>query len=109
MLIVAGIRMSRGEVLALASILSRDGADRTARLLISALTNRQEFVALTADDKEYILAALASRSTQLVELRTALFDELNWQRHGLTPPPRPRGLVDVTTRRSRERVNVAWV
>ena len=109
MLIVAGIRLTRGEVLVLASMLTRDGSDRTARLLLAALTNRQEFVALTVDDKECILAALASRSTQLVELRTALFDELNWQRHGLTPPPRTRGLVDVTTRRSRERVNIAWV
>jgi hypothetical protein len=109
MLIVAGIRMSRGEVLALASMLRHDGFDRTERLLLAALTNGQEFVALTADDKECALAALVRRPTKLVELRGALFDELNWQRKGLAPPLGSRGFGAVTTHRRQERANVAWV
>ena len=109
MLIVAGIRMSRGEVLALASMLRHDGFDRTERLLLVALTNGQEFVALTADDKECALAALVRRPTELVELRGALFDELNWQRKGLTPPLPRRGIEEATTRRRQEHVNVAWI
>jgi len=109
MLIVAGIKLSRGEVLALASMLRHDGFDRTERLLLAALTNGQEFVALTMDDKERLLAALARRSTELVELRGALFDELNWQRKGLAPPLRSAGIEAIATKRSRETVNVAWV
>lgn len=109
MLIVAGIRMRRGEVLALASMLRHDGFDRTERLLLAALTKRQEFVALTADDKECALAALVRRPTELVELRWALFDELTWQRKGLTPPLRSRGIEEATTRRRQECVNVAWI
>lgn len=109
MLIVAGIRMGRGEVLALASMLRHDGFDRTERLLLAALTKRHEFVALTAEDKECALAALVRRPTELVELRGALFDELNWQRKGLTPPLRSQGIEAATTRRSQEHVNVAWV
>jgi len=107
--IVAGIRLTRDEALALASLLTRDGADRAARLVLRAVTDGQQFVALTTDDKEDVLAALTRRPTALVELRRALFDELNWQRHGLAPPERVHGLAEATTRRSRERVNVAWV
>src|SRR5688500_5763163 len=106
MLIVAGIKLSRREVLALASMLRHDGFDRTERLLLAARTNGQAFVALTMDDKECLLAALARRSTELVELRVALFDELNWQRKGFAPPLRGGGIAAIATQRSRERVNV---
>ena len=109
MLIVAGIRLSREEALALASILTRDGFDRIARALIAALTNGQEFVPLDRREREDVLASLSRRTTELVAVRRALFDELNWQREGLSPPSSPRGLEEATTRRSRKRVNVAWV
>ena len=107
--IVAGLRLSREEALELGSILAREGSDRPARLLLRALTSGQEFVALTTDDKEEIVAALDRRPTTLVELRRALFDELNWQRQGLAPPPRARGIGSVASRNEHERVNVAWV
>ena len=107
--IVAGIRLSREEALELGGILTREGSDRPARLLLRALTSGQDFVALTTDDKEEIVAALDRRPTTLVELRRALFDELNWQRAGLAPPRRARGLGSVASRNEHERVNVAWV
>jgi hypothetical protein len=107
--IVAGIRLTRDEALALGSILTKGGADRAARLVLRAVTEGQEFVALTTDDKEAVLAALTHRPAALVELRRALFDEVNWQRHGLAPPESVHGIGAVATRRSRERVNVAWV
>ncbi len=105
--IVAGIRMTREEALELCSILTHDGADRPARLLLRAVTNGQEFVALTTDDKEDIVAGLTERPTMLVEVRRALFDELNWQRQGLSPPRRARGIRP--SRDENERVNIAWV
>ena len=107
--IVAGIRLTREETLELAGILTRHGSDRAARLLLHAVTNAQRFVALTADDKEDVLAALTRRPTTLVEVRRALFDELNWQREGLAPPRCARGIESVASRREREHVNVAWV
>jgi hypothetical protein len=106
--IVAGIRLTREQALELCSILTREGADRPARLLLQAVTNGQEFVALTPDDKEDVVAALTRRPTILVEVRRALFDELNWQRAGLAPPHRPLGLGSAA-RDERERVNIAWV
>ena len=107
--IVAGIRLSREEALELGGILTREGSDRPARLLLRALTSGQDFVALTTDDKEEIVAALDRRPTILVEVRRALFDELNWQRQGLAPPRRARGIGSVASRDEHERVNVAWV
>jgi hypothetical protein len=109
--IVAGIRLSREEALELGAILTRDGVDRPARLLLRAVTNGHEFVALTTDDKEDVVAALTRRPTLLVEVRRALFDELNWQREGLAPPERAHGIETAASRRERERerVNVAWV
>jgi hypothetical protein len=107
--IVAGIRLTREEALALSSLLTGDGSDHAARLVLRAVTEGQEFVALTRDDKEDVLAALTRRPAALVELRRALFDELNWQRQGLAPPQRAHGIGAVTERRSRERVNIAWV
>ena len=107
--IVACIRLSREEALELGGILTREGSDRPARLLLRALTSGQDFVALTTDDKEEIVAALDRRPTILVELRRALFDELNWQRQGLAPPRRARGIGSVASRNENERVNVAWV
>ena len=106
---VAGIRLTRDEALALGSMLTSDGCDRAARLVLRAVTLGQEFVALTTDDKEDALAALTRRPAALVELRHALFDELNWQRQGLAPPERGHGLGAVTGRRSRRRVDVRWV
>jgi hypothetical protein len=106
--IVAGLRLSREEALELGSILTREGSDRPARLLLRALTSGQEFVALTSDDKEEIVAALDRRPTTLVDLRRALFDELNWQRQGLAPPRRARG-IGAASRNEHEHVNVAWV
>ena len=107
--IVAGIRLSREEALELGGILTREGSDRPSRLLLRALTSGQDFVALTTDDKEEIVAALDRRPTILVELRRALFDELNWQRRGLAPPRRARGIGSAAPRNEHERVNVAWV
>jgi hypothetical protein len=100
-LVVAGIRLPREEALELASMLWRDESTRTARVLLEALTNRQQFVALTVDDKERILAVLEHPPDGLTELRTRLFDELNWQRRGLAPP--------VRSRRGAPPPNVAWV
>ena len=100
MLIVAGIRLPREQVLGLASMLSRDDSTRTARILLEALTNRQQFVALPVDDKERILAVLDHPPDGFTELRTTLFDELNWQRRGLAPPVRSPGARPP---------NVAWV
>ena len=108
MLVVAGIRLSRDEALALSSMLTRDGFDRTARAVLEALTNGELFVALTLDDREDILAALSRRTTSLVELRRALFDELNWRREG-SPRRGARADRGRDLRRDRERVNVAWV
>ena len=75
--------------------------------MLEALTNGELFVALTLDDREDILAALSRRTTSLVELRRALFDELNWRREGCPAEAlaRDRGR---DLRRDRERVNVAW-
>jgi hypothetical protein len=88
--IVAGVRVSREQALHVAAMLTRVGFDRTARLLLDAVTSGQEFVALATDDREAILAVLDHPSPdELVELRTVLFDELNWQR-GLIDAARPR-------------------
>lgn len=85
--IVAGIRVPREQTLQLAAMLTRAGFDRSSRLLLDAITNNQEFVALETDDREAILAVLDHPQTdRLVELRTALFAELDWQRgFGRTP------------------------
>jgi hypothetical protein len=107
--IVAGVRLTREDALALSSMLTAAGSDHAARLVLRAVTEGQEFVALTRDDKEDALAALTRRPAVLVGLRRALFDELNWQRQGLAPPRRAHGIAAVTNRRSRERVNIAWV
>lgn len=78
--IVAGIRISREPTLELAAMLTRDGSDRTARVLLKAITEGHEFVALTSGDREAILAVLDHPPEELVDLRTALFAELNWRR-----------------------------
>ena len=85
MLIVAGIRMQREDVLGLASMLSRDGSDRTARVLLKAVIDSQDIVALSFDDRERILAVLDPPPASLRELRRVLFDEVNWRRKH---PPR---------------------
>jgi hypothetical protein len=88
--IVAGIRVPREPTLELAAMLTRDGFDHTARILLEAITNGHEFVALTVDDREAILAVLDHPPQELVELRGALFSELNWRRgmtHGAIRPP----------------------
>jgi hypothetical protein len=78
--IVAGIRISRERTLELAAMLTRDGSDHTARVLLKAITEGHEFVALTIDDREAILAVLDRPPEELVDVRTALFAELNWRR-----------------------------
>lgn len=81
--IVAGVRISREQTLELAALLTRDGSDRTARLLLEATTSGQEFVALSTEDREALLAVLEHPTGELVELRSTLFDELAWRRSGL--------------------------
>ena len=88
--ILAGVRVPREQTLELAAMLTRDGADHTARLLLEAVTSGQELVALTTDDREAILAVLDHPPEELVELRTALFAELTWRRSGLVPPRKRR-------------------
>ena len=66
-------------------MLSRRGADRTARVLLEAITHSgQEFVSLTDVDREAILDALDRPPEGLVELRGALFSDLNWRRRSGT-------------------------
>jgi hypothetical protein len=81
--IVAGVRLPREQTLELASMLTHRGAHRTARVLLEAVThNGQEFVSLTRGDREAILRVLERPPEGLVELRSALFSDLNWQRRG---------------------------
>jgi uncharacterized protein (DUF1778 family) len=82
--IVGGVRVPREQTLELAAMLTRDGSDHVARVLLEALTNRQEFVPLTWDDREAILAVLDRPPAELVALREALFSDLNWRRGMLT-------------------------
>ena len=100
MLVVAGTRLSREDVLTLAGMLTRHGSDRAARILIEAVVHGRVFVALTTEERESLLAVLDRPPASLAALRGALFDELNWQREGLVPPSRSR---------EAKRVNVAWV
>jgi hypothetical protein len=109
MLVVGGKRLEREDVLTLAGLLTRDGSERTARVLLEALVHGRVFAALTTADKECILAVLGDPPAPLAPLREALFDELNWQRAGLVPPSRSRGMAAAIARGKRERVNVAWV
>jgi uncharacterized protein (DUF1778 family) len=78
--IVAGTRISRQQALELAAKLARDGSDRTARVLLDAVTLDHDFVALSTDDREALLSVLDHPQDALVELRTTLFAELNWRR-----------------------------
>ena len=66
-------------------MLRAEGHDQTARLLISAITNGQQFVAFTDGDRARILAVLDAPPLAFVELRSVLFGELNWRREGLAP------------------------
>jgi len=84
--ILAGVRVSREQTLELAAMLTRDGSDHAARLLLEATTKGQEFVALSNQDREAILAVLDHPTGDLVELRSVLFDELTWRRSGLLSP-----------------------
>ena len=81
--ILAGVRVSRDQTLELAALLTRDGSDHTARILLAATTSGQDFVSLSREDREAILAVLDHPSGELVELRSVLFDELAWRRSGL--------------------------
>jgi hypothetical protein len=78
--IVAGIRMPREQALELAALLTRSGSDHTARVLLRAITNGEEFVALRTEEREAILAALDGAPPTFAALRSVLFDELNWRR-----------------------------
>ena len=67
-MIVAGIHLRRQDVLELASLLNRNGADVAARNLTTAITTGKNDVTLTDDDRESIIAVLrdpppASRSS----------------------------------------------
>ncbi len=99
--IVAGTRISREQTLELAATLARDGSDHTARVLLDAITLAREFVALTADDREAILAVLDHPRGELVDLRTALFAELNWRR-GIARDHEPRSKSPYMRRTSRQ-------
>jgi uncharacterized protein (DUF1778 family) len=88
--ILAGIRISRERTLELAAMLTRDGSDHTARVLLEAITEGHEFVALTMADREAILAVLDRPPDELVDLRIALFAELNWRRGMVRGPQRFR-------------------
>jgi len=81
--ILAGVRVSREQTLELAAMLTRDGSDHTARVLLEATTNSQDIVALSTEDRESILAVLDHPTGDLVDLRRVLFDELTWRRSGL--------------------------
>ena len=61
--IVAGTRISREQTLELAATLAREGSDRTARVLVDAIRLARDFVALTTDDREAILAVLNTYGT----------------------------------------------
>lgn len=98
--IVAGVRLPREQTLELVALLTRDGLDRTARVLMNALTEGDEFVALTLDDREAILAVLDHPPAGLVELRTRLFAELNWRR-GIARASRPPSMSPFARRTSR--------
>ena len=88
--ILAGVRIPREQTLELAALLARAGFDRTSRTLLDATTRGYEFVALGLDDREAVLAVLDHPPTEeLIELRTVLFDELNWRR-GVFSGVRPR-------------------
>ena len=83
---LAGVRIRREHALDLARRLTRVGSDSTARLLLDAVTHGHDVVALSGDDRERILAVLDEPPQGLVELRGALFDELNWQRSATAGP-----------------------
>jgi hypothetical protein len=78
--VVGGVRLPREQTLELAAMLTRDGADHAARVLLDAVTDRREFVSLTWDDREAILRVLDRPPDELVALREALFADLNWRR-----------------------------
>ncbi len=78
--VVGGVRITREATLELVAMLTSDGSDRTARLLLKAITHRQEFVALSFDEREAILDVLDHPPEELVDLRSSLFAELNWRR-----------------------------
>jgi hypothetical protein len=89
--IVAGVRVPREQTLQLAALLTRAGFDRTSRILLDAVTNGHEFVALSTDDREAMLAVLNHPPNEiLVELRTVLFSELNWRRGLIGGARRPQ-------------------
>ena len=83
---LAGVRIRREHALDLARRLTRVGSDSTARLLLDAVTHGHDVVALSGEDRERILAVLDEPPRGLVELRGALFDELNWQRSATAGP-----------------------
>ena len=64
--IIAGVRVPREPTLELAAMLTRDGSDRTARLLLEAITHDREFVALTTDDREASVSTRVSDRSLLV-------------------------------------------
>jgi hypothetical protein len=92
--IVAGVRISRKNVLTLAAKLRDDGSESTARLLLDAFVHGEEFVALSTDDRVAILAVLDHPTQELAELRSVLFSEVIWRRNAwLAERRRPQGVI----------------
>ena len=69
---IAGADVPREQVLELALVLARNRADFTSRLLLDSITYRREVVSLNGDDREHLLDAIDSVSTDLGGLRGAL-------------------------------------
>ena len=74
-MVLAGVEVRRQHVLELASILTRNGADVTARNLTTAITTGKESVELTEVDRESIVEILRESPLGLEELRLALVSE----------------------------------
>jgi hypothetical protein len=74
-MIVAGIEVRRQHVLELASILTRNGEDLTARNLTIAIALGKDEVELTESDRERIADLLGEPPLGLEELRNALLAE----------------------------------
>ena len=74
-MIVAGVEVRRQHVLELASMLTRNGGDVTARNLTTAITTGKAEVELTDVDRESIVEVLRESPLGLEELRLALTSE----------------------------------
>jgi hypothetical protein len=69
---IAGVEVPREQILELALVLARNRADFASRLLLDSITYRREIVSFNGDDREHLLEAIDSLSTDLGGLRNAL-------------------------------------